>query len=89
MKHHELIKARIINQIDDTRRYLLLVRKGIDSNDPILAKIRATIDNLEEITALVDEGHPHMIAFDGVFYLRKEDSEAFRERYKAHKRGNA
>lgn len=85
MKHNDLLKARVINMLDDTRRYFLKVRSEIDNDDDIYLDVKGLINKLSEMTKLVDADDARMIPFDGVFYLRNEESDAFRIKYKAHR----
>ena len=87
MTHQELNKSRIINMLDDTRRYLLKARQDISNDEHLYRSIKATINFLEVFSKMVHEDDERMIPFDGVFFLKKSESESFRIRYKAHMAG--
>jgi len=86
MKHNELNKARIINMLSDSRRYLLKVRQGLNHEDSLFSLVKHTINNLEDLENIIKSGDDRMVAFDGVYFLKAEESEGFRERYKAHRK---
>lgn len=85
MEHADLNKARIINMLDDTRRYLLKARQEIYNDEHLYRSLKVVINFLEEFSKLVHEDDERLIPFDGVYFLKKSESETFRTRYKAHR----
>jgi len=84
MTHNELNMARCVNMFDDTRRLLLKIRQGLEHDDDLYPLIKSTISGLDLVGKLARESDPRIKAFDGVFFLRSDEAEAFVSRYRAH-----
>lgn len=84
MGHEELLLARVINMMDDTRRYLLRVRQELNNEDELYPMVKTTINNLERLAVEARDGDPRLVPFAGVFFLKDEESQNFRVRYRAH-----
>lgn len=85
MEHADLNKARIINMLDDTRRYLLKARQDVTNDENLYRSLKVVINFLETFSKMVHEDDGRLIPFDGVYFLKKNESENFRTRYKAHR----
>lgn len=83
-QRNEFNMARCANMFDDTRRLLLKVRQGLDHDSDLYLTIKSTINNLGILGALVKEGDSRFNVFDGVFFLRDNESEEFITKYRAH-----